>query len=204
MVTRIVVLSTVVAVLVWGQAVPAAADSGFTSNDFKLTHVVADIGATAMVTAEGTMDRDLYFVDSSGHIGFSVEPSFDLQQTCMSLITPTETIVATRTANYPFASFVSTVVVPPGQHGRYLDWTVTVFYDPALDRFISFTGICPSGYVPLGWTIYCPPDCNTVPPTVTGMRLSIWPGLQGISPRLTRQGELLWIRLTFSSGHTEY
>jgi hypothetical protein len=97
MVKRIVLLSTVVAVFVWGQTVSVAADTGFTSNDFRVTPVVADIGATATVTVEGTMDRDLYFMYPGGQVGFNVHPSFDLQQTCANLMTPTETIVATRT-----------------------------------------------------------------------------------------------------------
>ncbi len=95
-------------------------------------------------------------------------------------------------------------MVPPEQKGNYLDWTVTVFYDPALSGNLTVNGICPSGYVPLGWTISCPPVCDTVQPTVTGATLWLWPGSPGISPYRTKKGELLWIRVTFASGHTEY
>jgi hypothetical protein len=201
MARRVTLVAAVVAVLIWGQAIPAAADTGFTSNDFKVMHAVADIGATAMVTVQGVIDRDLYATQSL----FNVHPSFDLQQACQSLTDATVTITATATINWPFAQFQSTVVVPTGQEGRYLDWTVTVFYDAALDHNLSPNGICPSGYVPLGWTISCPPVCDIAWPRVTGVRLNIWPGsFLGISPLQTKKGELLWVNLTFPSGHTEY
>jgi hypothetical protein len=196
---RVTLVASVVAVLIWAQAIPAAADTGYTSSDFRLRHAVADIGATATVTVQGVIDRDLYAPL------FNVHPSFDLQQSCQNLSDPTVTLTATATINWPFAQFQSTVEVPTGQEGRYLDWTVTVFYDPALDHNMTINGICPSGYAALGWTINCPPVCDIAWPTITGMRLNIWPGtFLGISPLHTKKGELLWVTLSFPSGHTEY
>jgi hypothetical protein len=201
MAKRVTLVAWVVALLIWGQAITASADTGFTSNDFKVKHVVADIGATATVTVQGLIDRDLHAAQPL----FNVHPSFDLRQSCQSLSDAAVTITATATINWPFAQFQSTVAVPAGQEGRYVDWTVTVSYDPALDHNMTINGICPSGYVPLGWTISCPPVCDIAWPTVTGMRLNIWPGsFLGISPLHTKKGELLWVTLAFSSGHTEY
>jgi hypothetical protein len=95
MLKRLVLTLTVV-VLLGSQTMPAAADTGFTSNDFRVTHAVADIGATTTVTVQGTIDRDLWGAYKN------LQPSFDLQQSCQNLVTPTDTIVATRTINYPF------------------------------------------------------------------------------------------------------
>jgi hypothetical protein len=205
-VERVTLVAAVVAVLISGQAIPAAADTGFTLNDFKVTHAVADIGATATVTVEGKVERDL------GFGSLNVHPSFDLQQNCQNLVTPTDTLIATATINWPLAEYDSSVVVASGQHGNYLDWIVTVFYDPALDGRMNHNGICPYGvtpettYVPLGWTIECDRggECHMEPPTVTSMRLAIWPGCCGISPYPTKKGEMLFVNLAFPSGHTEY
>lgn len=190
MVKRVVLPAAVIALFVCVQTAPAAAETGFTSNDIKLTRVVADVGATATVTAEGTIDRDLYYVVRSptGHTEFNVRPLFDLQQSCANSLTPADAILATVTLGPPSIALDHTIAVASGQKGRYLNWTITVFGDPATIAH----GICPPGYVPLA------------PATITSMRLAIWPGLIGFSPRLTKQGELLYYLLPFPSGHTDY
>ncbi len=112
MVKRSVLVGAVAVVLVWGQTMPVSADTGFTANNFRLTHAVADIGATATITLQGTIDRDLWgqYMNVQNH-------GFDLQQPCQNLTNPTDTIVATATINWQYAHFVSTVVVPPEQKG---------------------------------------------------------------------------------------
>ena len=90
---RVALFAAAVLLLMSADALPAAADAGFSSNDFQARHAVADIGATAHVRVDGWMDRDLY----ASQPLFNVHPSFDLQQSCQNLVTPTDTIVATRT-----------------------------------------------------------------------------------------------------------
>lgn len=190
MVKRVVFLAALLALLLVGQTLPAAAEAGFTLSDFKVKHAVADIGATATVRLEGTIDRDLYaLLDPSSPIRQT--PSFDLQQSCASLTTPTETILATARLLPISFTYDRTVAVLPAQ-GRHLDWIVTLAFDPATDASLGLQGICPAGYMPAAL------------PIVTSMGLGIWPAGPGQPPRPTKQGDLLHVSLTFSSGHTEY